>query len=152
MSCTIVSASIALFPRPNPILLTRVVQDDLSIVWNSNCPYDVALASGVESASICSIKALEDTTSGQIEALAYVENTNNQDVDVVMNIYNGATLLHTETFTILKNEASIKITSFEIVSAITANDTIDFKLEAQGSDLTVRGTINPSQIQIKRIT
>jgi len=140
------------FEADTTILLTRVVQEDLTIIWNASCPSDVDLGNGIESATICQVTAHEVTTTGTVSCLANIYNDNNGDEDVIFRAYSGGVEIGTTTNTILSKETMQSTLHFEITAQIAALEVVSFTLEAQKDKMYVRGGESPSQIQIKRIT
>ena len=140
------------FERDTTILLTRVVQQDLSIIWNKQCPGDVSLDNGVESATVCSVTALETTTVGTIAYVVYIENARNQSANSIVRVYVDGVLTDTATYEIPSNETMQAGKQFDITTAINPAQVISFTVEAQSTNQTVRGSVVSSQVQVNRIS
>ena len=138
--------------KDTTILLTRVVNDDLSIVFDSKCPTTVALVKNAESAIICSVIVLEATATGTVTCQANIFNDNGQDKNVIIKAYNGATEIGTTTNQIEKRSEIQSVLHFEITAAIAKDDVISFKVEAKGNNMTIEGGNHASIVQVLRRT
>ena len=138
--------------RDTVILLTRIVNDDLSIIFDSKCPTTVALVKNAESAIICSVIVLEATATGTVTCQANIFNDNGQDKNVIIKAYNGTTEIGTTTNQIEKRSEMQSVLHFEITSAIAKDDVISFKVEAKGNNMTIEGGNHASIVQVLRRT
>ena len=134
------------------ILLTRVVQDDLTIVWVHKCREVVALEDGIESDIICQVVAQEEVTVGRVTCVANIENDNSGDKDIIINAYVDDVLIGTITNSLEKKRETQTVLEFDITTPINAQAVVSFKLEAQANNMTVQGGNYPSQIQIQRLS
>lgn len=140
--------------RDTTVILSRVVTSDLSIVYNSQCPNDVALIQDIESAIICSVISVEDVTTGKISTFVNINNSNNQPVTVTQRIYSNFILVDTEVYNIPASTSQSKGKQISIITPILATQTVHFTLESSATGVsvdTVGGSL-PSQVQIERIT
>ncbi len=139
------------FEADTVIWLTRVVQDDLHILWHNKCPSTIDLVQNTESATICSVTTLENTATGKVAASANLFNDNNADEDCTFKIYDDGVEIYSEVKVVVKKSTVNIAVEHTLTAAITSGSLITFTLEAD-KDMIVEGGVLPSQIQVERIT
>jgi len=139
------------FEADTIIWLTRVVQDDLHIVWHNACPSTVDLVQGVESATICSVTIAEDTAIGTVQCSANLFNDQNADENCTFKIYDDGVEIYSEAKIVVKKSTVNIAIEHTITSTITSASVITFTLTAD-KDMIVEGGVLPSQIQVERIS
>ena len=141
------------FEEDTVLLFTRLVQSDLTIVWNSRCPQSVDLVKNTESAIICEVEIYEKTKTGTIECVSEIENDSDSNADYTIRISSGGTVLGTSALIRVDKKTTANVYfKYEIAAELQANSKVSFTLEVNQANNRVNGGANPSQIQVKRIT
>lgn len=142
------------FESNTVVLFSNEIEPDFyitSIAYNTN---DIILANGTESAAIVTLtdKAGKEVTTGDIAAFVSLHNDANQTRDIVMRMYgNTIGLLGESSPLVMVKDTTANMTyGFELTKTIPAGEVLSFTLEADGNDVTVKGTTEPSQLRLVR--
>jgi len=139
------------FEEDTAIMLTRVVEDDLSTIWLHECKDEVSIYQDTET-DICAVTTgTDDTNIGYVSGSAMLENTAFFSQDVIIRVYDDATLLYTVTKSVDGNTTESVAFGFSVDDPILAISDVKFSLEPS-TDMTVKGLQASSKIQVQRIS
>ncbi len=137
------------FEKDVGVVFTRVEEDNLVISFEASNSLNLNLLSGTESADIVTLNMAEAVVTGRLGCVAYIDHENNRDI--TMRLYKNSV----EFATVVKTWVSTSADSIaydEEILDLAVLDVITFTLEASNKDAELLGTIQPSRIQVNKIT
>ncbi len=137
-----------IFENDVGVLLTRIVQDDLSIEYENSNSLTMALNKDTESSAVVAVTVYGDMATVQIDAACYVSSNKNDTVTI--RVYkNASTLLNaTPKVWAETGEQNIAI-QFDEATVVTG-DVFHYTIESDGNDSSILGNVSPNIIRVTK--
>ena len=143
------------FEKNSTLLISNEIEPDFYVTLTEYSALDVTLIKDTASADIVTLtNGDKEVTKGELTAFVNIDNDTNKNVDVVITI-NGSTLGEIEISSpieIKKHTFGVNAITTHVIEGTTipADEVITFTVTADNDDLVIKGSDNPSILQLVR--
>lgn len=143
------------FDKDTTLWVSNEITPDYDVITNGTDVNDVVLVDAVESFEIATASDPVAITKGSVSCSCFIQSTSNQNETVIIKIETVAigNIFTSTPITIPAKSSGTTAygaVTIDTTPEIAADAVVGFTVTAQGTGLTIKGTIEPSRIKLTR--